>query len=59
MPKPSQVERFKLSCEVEAIHLRPTLDTPDYENELPRAREQFKAHKQQLAKKREREAKRK
>jgi transcriptional regulator with XRE-family HTH domain len=34
-------------------------DTPDYENELPKAREQFKAHKEQLAKKRERAAKRK
>jgi transcriptional regulator with XRE-family HTH domain len=34
-------------------------DAPDYENELPKAREQFKAHKEQLAKKRERAAKRK
>jgi transcriptional regulator with XRE-family HTH domain len=34
-------------------------DKPDYENELPKAREEFKAHKAQLAKKREREAKRK
>jgi hypothetical protein len=32
---------------------------PDYENELPKAREQYKAHKEQLAKKRERAAKRK
>lgn len=31
---------------------------PDYENELPTAREQFKAHKERLARKRERAAKR-
>ena len=34
-------------------------EKPDYAAELPTAREQFKAHKEQLAKKRERAAKRK
>ena len=34
-------------------------DKPDYENEIPKAREQFKAHKQSLATKRERAKKRK
>jgi transcriptional regulator with XRE-family HTH domain len=29
-------------------------DTPDYEAELPKAKEEYKAHKQTLAKKRER-----
>jgi hypothetical protein len=32
---------------------------PDYENEIPTAREQFKEHKAQLAKKRERGASKK
>jgi transcriptional regulator with XRE-family HTH domain len=31
-------------------------DTPDYEKELPKAREEWKAHKEFLRKKREREA---
>lgn len=31
-------------------------DKPDYESELPKAREQFKAHKNALAKKRDRRA---
>jgi hypothetical protein len=34
-------------------------EKPDYASELPVAREQFKAHKEQLAKKRERASKRK
>lgn len=34
-------------------------DTPDYAGELPRAREQFKAHKAQLAKQRKKPSKRK
>jgi transcriptional regulator with XRE-family HTH domain len=33
-------------------------DTPDYGKEIPRAREEFKAHREYLRKKREREAKR-
>jgi transcriptional regulator with XRE-family HTH domain len=33
-------------------------DTPDYGKEIPRAREEFKAHKEALRRKREREAKR-
>lgn len=31
-------------------------DTPNYRNEIPKARDEFKAHKEYLAKKREREA---
>lgn len=31
-------------------------DKPNYENEIPKAREQFKVHKEQLAKKRTRRA---
>src|SRR3954468_12536961 len=34
-------------------------DKPDYEKEIPKARVEFKAHKEQLAAKRERAAKRK
>jgi transcriptional regulator with XRE-family HTH domain len=34
-------------------------DAPDYEKELPKAKEQFKAHKEALRKKREREERRK
>jgi hypothetical protein len=32
--------------------------TPNYERELPKAREEYKVHKERLAKKREREARR-
>lgn len=34
------------------------IDTPDYDKEIPKAREEFKAHKEALRKKREREARR-
>ena len=34
-------------------------DAPNYEKEIPKAREEYKAHKEALRKKREREAKRK
>ncbi|WLB24938.1 hypothetical protein QIH85_23955 [Bradyrhizobium japonicum] len=33
-------------------------DSPNYEREIPKAREEFKAHKEALRKKREREARR-
>ena len=34
-------------------------DAPNYEKEIPKAREEYKAHKERLRKKREREGKRK